>query len=170
MAGPEQLTLPNVGTVTLASIGQRAIGRLLDFLIVGIPSAIIALVILSATASSEADRLASGESTVSSGFYVTVFTVAGLLTVLGVLYEVGFIAIRGATLGKQVAGVKVLRITDGQLPGWSVSFMRWILPAATNFVCGLLTLLVYLSPLFDNSGRRQGWHDKIAKTVVITTK
>jgi uncharacterized RDD family membrane protein YckC len=27
--------------------------------------------------------------------------------------------------------------------------------------------VVYLSPFFDSSGRRQGWHDMAAKTVVI---
>jgi len=170
MAGTDQVTLPNVGTVTVASIGQRFVGRLLDFLIVGIPSAIIAFAIIAATASNEADRIAAGESTASGSFYASIFAVAGVLFVLGILYEVGLIATRGATLGKQIAGVKVLRIGDGQLPGWGPSFLRWIIPAVANFVCGLLTLLVYLSPLFDSSGRRQGWHDKVAKTIVISVK
>jgi uncharacterized RDD family membrane protein YckC len=167
---PDQVTLPGVGTVAVASIGQRFLGRFLDGLIVGIPAVIIALIIIRVMASNEADRLASGATTFSGGFLASIFSTAGVLFVLGILYEVGLIATRGATLGKQIAGVKVLRIEDGQLPGWGPSFLRWIIPAVANFVCGLLTLLVYLSPLFDDSGRRQGWHDKVAKTIVISTK
>jgi len=37
-------------------------------------------------------------------------------------------------------------------------------------VCGIGALLVYLSPFFDNTMRFQGWHDKFAETVVISTK
>ena len=159
MAGADQVTLPNVGTVTVASIGQRFVGRLLDVLIVGIPAWIIATIIIAATS--------DGGSTTS---YAAVLTIALMLAVLGILYEVSLIAIRGATLGKQIAGVKVLRAEDGQLPGWGPSALRWVIPAVANFVCGLLTIVVYLSPLFDNSGRRQGWHDKVAKTIVISTK
>jgi uncharacterized RDD family membrane protein YckC len=28
-------------------------------------------------------------------------------------------------------------------------------------------LLIYLSPFLDSTGKRQGWHDKLAKTIVI---
>ncbi|HEX2705627.1 MAG TPA: RDD family protein, partial [Candidatus Lustribacter sp.] len=68
-----------------------------------------------------------------------------------------------------VMNVKVLRSQDGQLPGFGPSFMRWLIPAAANAVCGL-GIVVYLSPLFDNSGRVQGWHDKAANTLVVSTK
>jgi hypothetical protein len=37
-------------------------------------------------------------------------------------------------------------------------------------ICGLVTLLVYISPFFDNTGRNQGWHDKVAKTFVINSR
>jgi hypothetical protein len=45
--------------------------------------------------------------------------------------------------------------------------MRWLLPMIGSFLCYVGALLVYLSPLFDSSGRVQGWHDKAANTLVI---
>lgn len=39
-----------------------------------------------------------------------------------------------------------------------------------SLFCGLGTLLVYLSPFFDNSGKLQGWHDRAGSTIVIKTK
>ena len=65
---------------------------------------------------------------------------------------------------------KVVREQDGGLPGWGQSALRWLIPQVAGLVCGLVTLLVYLSPFFDNTGRQQGWHDKVAKTLVVNSK
>jgi uncharacterized RDD family membrane protein YckC len=80
------------------------------------------------------------------------------------------IAVRGATLGKMAAGVRVIRADNGQVPGWGSSFVRWIIPTVANFFCGLLALLIYMSGLFDNTHRNQGWHDKAAGTFVIRSR
>lgn len=167
---PDHVTLPGVGTVRVASIGQRFLGRLLDVLIVGAPSVIIASVVIGIASAHEPHRLTGDEVEPSARFYLSLVSVAGMLFVLAALYEVGLTATRGATIGKQIAGAKVLRTSDGQIPGVGPSFLRWIIPVAAYVVCGPLPLLVYLSPLFDNSGRRQGWHDNVANTIVISTK
>jgi uncharacterized RDD family membrane protein YckC len=78
------------------------------------------------------------------------------------------IALKGATLGKMAVGIRVVRVVDGQVPGWGPSFARWGMAIGIGIVtCGLGTLLVDISPFFDSSGNNQGWHDKVAKTVVI---
>ena len=158
-----------LGGVRTASMGQRFVARLLDALIVGIPAAIIIGLVLGTAASNEADTLAAGGSP-SAGFVATYFTTILIVAVLSALYEIGLIGTRGATLGKSIMGVKVVREADGQIPGWGPSAMRWLIPFLGSFVCGIGQLVVYLSPFFDNSGRQQGWHDKVAKTLVITTK
>jgi hypothetical protein len=59
----------------------------------------------------------------------------------GLLYEWLMLAYKGATLDK-------------------MAFVPPLVPFAASLLCSLLTLVVYLSPLFDNSGRLQGSHDK----------
>ncbi|WP_415830882.1 RDD family protein [Janibacter anophelis] len=86
-----------------------------------------------------------------------------------VLYEFVMIALKGQTIGKMVAGVKVVDQRNGQNPGWGSSFMRILIPQVANFFCGL-GLLVYLSPMFDSSGRMQGWHDNVANDLVVSVK
>lgn len=147
-----------------ADMGKRFLARLIDGVILSVPLLILYF-ILFAVASSDADDGSTGALT---GGALIIFY---LIAVLGPLaYEVGLIATRGATIGKQIMGVKVVREADGQVPGGGPAFLRWLIPFVGSFVCGIGTLIVYLSPFFDNSGKRQGWHDKVAKTVVISTK
>ncbi|MBV9846052.1 MAG: RDD family protein, partial [Kutzneria sp.] len=47
--GLDYVQLPGVGTVRIASMGQRFLARLLDWLIVGIPTGIVAVIILIAS-------------------------------------------------------------------------------------------------------------------------
>ncbi len=81
------------------------------------------------------------------------------------------------------AGTRVVRLRDGQPPGYIASFGRAILPviagmagfmlvasipsaAPLALVAGLaLWALVYATSFWDDHGR--GWHDRLAGTVVI---
>jgi uncharacterized RDD family membrane protein YckC len=87
--------------------------------------------------------------------------------VIGAVYEIGMIGARGATIGKQLIGIKVINIETGAVPGFGPAALRWLIPTIGSFFCGIGALLVYISPFFDNSGRQQGWHDKVAKTQVV---
>jgi uncharacterized RDD family membrane protein YckC len=100
----------------------------------------------------------------------TFFVFAALGALFTLLYEVTMVALRGQTLGKMALGLRIVLQQNGQIPGWGPSFVRWIIPTAAGFICGIGQLLVYLSPLFDNSGRFQGWHDKAANDLVISLK
>jgi hypothetical protein len=44
--------------------------------------------------------------------------------------------VRGATFGKQMLGIKVLREVDGQIPGFLPAFLRWLIPVLGIFACG----------------------------------
>jgi uncharacterized RDD family membrane protein YckC len=179
--GLDYIQLPNLGAVRLASMGQRFLARLIDSIIVGIPFGIIYFIISAALVSSAASSIQvdpeTGQVVGGGGFFAGSFGLL-LLTplvfvILQILYEVSMIATRGATLGKQIAGVKVIRELDGQVPGWGGAFTRWgvmIAPAIVPCLGYLWVLLCELSPFFDSQGRRQGWHDKAAKTIVIATK
>ena len=91
-----------------------------------------------------------------------------LLPLVGTLYEVPLNAVRGQTLGKMALKVKVVRLDNGFAPGWRKSMGRTIIPMAAALIplAGWIgTLLVYSSLLWND--RRQGWHDRAVKTLVI---
>ncbi|HET8643160.1 MAG TPA: RDD family protein [Pseudonocardiaceae bacterium] len=145
-----------------ADMGKRFLARLIDLIILFVVFLVLFFVMTAVAGTDTAD----GRFVLTGGAF-WLYQVLTWLIWLG--YEVGMIAARGATIGKQLIGVKVVRAADGQVPGGSPAFLRWLIPFIGSFFC-IGGLLVYVSPFFDNTGRRQGWHDKVAKTVVIATK
>ena len=81
--------------------------------------------------------------------------------VLMIAYFVFFTAYGGQTPGKMVFGLKVIR-TDGTELGFGRAVLREIVG---KLVSWLLLMIGYLMVAFDS--RKQGLHDKIAKTYVI---
>lgn len=104
-----------------------------------------------------------GETTGSIAFYAVVL-------VVGCLYAPLLMARRGArngqTLGKQLMGIRVVRV-DGEPVGVATGFLRTVvgqqlLIGLTFYVYGVLD---YLWPLRDPGN--QALHDKIASTQVL---
>jgi uncharacterized RDD family membrane protein YckC len=142
----------------LASIGQRTGARLLDVLIVGLP---LFIVVLATTDFSDRDAI-------STPGWVQVGA-----TLVSALYEVVLIHAWGQTIGKRVLGIKVVRSTDGALPDWTASIVRYVLPLLAALVPvpilnALLWLVVYLVAILHPL--RQGWHDRAAGTVVVNAE
>ena len=105
------------------------------------------------------------------GWFATLFFLALIFWLVGVLYEVTLTSISGRTVGKMLFGAKVVRADNGKTPGWWKSFVRHLLLNVLNHlpVLGnLATMLIYLSPAFSNT--LQGLHDRAAATVVINTR
>lgn len=90
---------------------------------------------------------------------------AGMLlsAMLFLLYFTLFTGEGGQTLGKKVLGIKVVR-TDGSPITYSRSLLRACGYGVSTF---FFTFLGFLWAGWDR--RKQGWHDKIAGTVVIRT-
>lgn len=165
------VTLPGIGTVAVATIWQRLAARLIDSLIYGVFYAIF-LVIGAALASSTTVTDYHGHTTSQpSGLGILGFLLA-LAAALGsgLVYEWLMLAYKGATLGKMALGIKVVNQGTGQFLSFGSAFVRPLVPLAASVFCSLLALLVYLSPLFDRSGRLRGWHDKAADDVVIKVR
>ena len=70
----------------------------------------------------------------------------------------------GQTPGKRIAGVRVVDADTGAPIGTRRAFGRYLALAVSNLFCGL----GLLSATWD--ARSQGWHDKMARTVVIDAK
>ena len=89
-----------------------------------------------------------------------------LLPILvGAAYETCFVALKGQTPGKMAVSIKVVRADNGTLPGWGPAAGRWVIPTVGYLLLILPGLLVHASLLWDD--RRQGWHDKAVKTLVV---
>jgi uncharacterized RDD family membrane protein YckC len=164
---------PAAAPGAIAPMGQRFAARLIDGLILLAVFAAIAVPLgIGAfhTTHTFTDVNGTTQVTGSSGAFAALFGSLLLFAAIGIAYEVVFIALRGQTLGKQALGVKVVRGDNGQVPGWGPSLIRWVIPYAASFVCGLATLLIYVSPFFDDTKRNQGWHDKAASTFVIKVR
>ncbi len=105
-----------------------------------------------------------------------------------VLYEPLGVAWRGQTLGKAICRIRVVRSADGATPSVDQAFVRWMVPAAVGVVSTLAAAValasvaadalriglmfvawapMYLTSFLD-ADRLQGWHDKAARTMVVS--
>ena len=152
---PDQF--PTEGPNSLASIGQRALGRAIDFVVLLIPFFLIVLPNVDTSGSDPTVDVSSGTRL--------------LLLVAPLVYETVLIAWRGQTVGKIVAGTRVARLADGGTPIPTQAGMRAVVPVGATlipFVGGILSLAVYLVAIVHPL--RQGWHDRAAGTVVVRTR
>jgi uncharacterized RDD family membrane protein YckC len=87
----------------------------------------------------------------------------GMTLVLNMAYFTYFHGTIGRTPGKRLFGLRVLR-TDGRPVTPGPAFLRWAgyLVSFLPFLAGFLWIAV--------DRRKQGWHDKIAGTVVVREK
>jgi uncharacterized RDD family membrane protein YckC len=92
------------------------------------------------------------------GLFALLYIAASLLA--GMIYFTGFHGIAGRTPGKMLLGLRVIQASgDPMTPG--IAFLRWV----GYLISGPPFCLGFLWVAFD--GRKQGWHDKIAATLVI---
>ncbi len=109
------------------------------------------------------------------------FARAVTMAALIAAYEIVSVALWGRTIGKLVAGTRVVALESGATPGLSRAVLRWAVPAIVSLgslfqsdglagglasmVSGVVTIVVYVGLLKEPL--RQGVHDKVAGTVVV---
>jgi len=79
---------------------------------------------------------------------------------IAIAYETVFLRYRGATLGKMMLGLKVLR-SNGDTLGWGISIGRYFM----YIVSGIILLVGYVMAGFDSEKR--ALHDRVCDTRVI---
>ena len=138
-------------TVELARPIRRLGARILDFIVVAVIGVVLVIVF-------------GGVDDSGTGTFASLL----LGLVIGIGYEVSQVAVWGQTIGKRMAGIKVINAAHGGVPGWGKATGRWAIPglvALIPIIGPLLSLLCYLSLTWDRV--YQGWHDKVAGTLVI---
>ena len=182
----------------LASIGSRVAARALDTALKAI--AAIGAVVIVALALWEwliegFSLWGDSEPFPASGVWALI--AAGVILVAIPIYEIAMVAVRGQTIGKRVANIKVVCLHSDSPPGWGRAIGRWFLPvaafwSAALFLSLLSTILQLASvgpPVGLVLGRvtqllaaglwlavrlsaiwgpdRRGWHDRLAGTRVV---
>jgi uncharacterized RDD family membrane protein YckC len=146
---------------------QRAVALLIDGAIFFIPGWIIVNVLIASAIQS---------TTYVGGYAVGTSTNAALIVVLDLLFLVAYAAYytilnggeKGQTIGKMAMGIAT-RDESGQGPiGYGRALGRFGIILLFDILCFIPLLLDYLSPLWDP--RRQAWHDKTARSLVITVR
>jgi uncharacterized RDD family membrane protein YckC len=139
-------------TVLVAGSGRRLITAFYDGLIIAVAGFFVILVL-------GMTLLVFGllDSGTSEGFSI----LASIsLVVWSMVYYVGFWTTTGQTLGKVLGGIKVIR-TNGSPVSFGQALLRYL-----GYIVSAVVLSVgFLWIAFD--GKRQGWHDKIARTYVV---
>jgi uncharacterized RDD family membrane protein YckC len=119
----------------------------------GLTSRLIALLIDGAIFGAGAALLVGGSRSLGT---VTSF-------VLGFMYQWYFLTRRdGATIGKSLAGIRVVKADGSKLTGMDV-FLRYI-----GYYINNVFFLGWVWAIFNKNS--QGWHDKIAGTVVVRAR
>lgn len=131
------------GASNYAGWWRRAGASLIDGIILGVVSSLIAL--------------ALGNSTVAR---------YGVELVLGLIYAVVLIGMQGKTVGNMALGTRVVLADGGTEIGYPKALVRWAVQAVLGItvIGGILDILW---PLWDP--RNQTLHDKAAATLVVKT-
>ncbi|HSX39578.1 MAG TPA: RDD family protein [Candidatus Saccharimonadales bacterium] len=138
---PPQAAQTMVPAVQYASFGVRFLALFIDVIIITIVKVVIV-------------QLMGGDKAPEG--------IGALLWLVGAAYMVVLTSIKGQTLGKMALKIRVQREDNGA----NLSFIEAILREVVGkFASGIVLGLGYLWVIWDP--KKQGWHDKIAKSVVV---
>jgi uncharacterized RDD family membrane protein YckC len=127
----------------------RVVAYIIDAIILGIIGGILSV------------PLGVNYSDVNSLNSAAARTSNGIDLVLSLVYFVGLWTYMGGSIGQRILGMRVVDATTGQPIGLGKAVIRWLGVLLSFFVCFIGVIWV----AFD--GRKQGWMDKIAGTVVV---
>jgi uncharacterized RDD family membrane protein YckC len=103
-----------------------------------------------------------------TGFISFFLIYTAIALVVSAAYHVTLVHLKGATLGKMMAGVRVRSWDAEGLPTWGQAWKRWVSGDLIGMVISLYVWIDYLWPVWDD--RKQALHDKWPGTVVVTRK
>jgi uncharacterized RDD family membrane protein YckC len=137
----------------------RFLAFMIDYVIVGFLMAII----WAPTFFVSFRAAASGEG---PGAFAMILPFLSFLlgTAVGLGYNLWFPATRGATPGKKMLGLRIVR-EDGEEPlGWGTAFMRLVGYMVSGFILYIGFFMIAFNP------EKKGLHDMIAKTRVLKVR
>lgn len=137
----------------------RPLARLIAYLVDGFILAALVGVTWGAAVALMAASISPDGTASPLGVAGVVVLVVGLA--VGFAYKPWFWSHGGRTPGYRVAGLRMVRLADGGPVGGAQAVGRLL----GYIISGAVLYIGFLWILFD--GKHQGWHDKLAGTVVI---
>ncbi len=95
------------------------------------------------------------------------FAVIALFVLPEAIYDTAMIGARNQTFGKMALGIQVVDAESRGRIGYGRAFTRWLSTAVLWALWAIPGVLDHLWPLRD--ARRQSFHDKLARSVVVRT-
>jgi uncharacterized RDD family membrane protein YckC len=148
-----------------ASVGKRLGAWLID----KIPPAVLMLAAYGLSIPAVMGAAASGSASAAASALGGLFLWAGLASLLSLGYTVwlwGWEASTGKTPGNVLLGLRTAN-EQGHAAGWGAIFLRGLIVAVGGLVLVVGAVVVVISNIWDRNHKRQGWHDKVAKTLVL---
>ncbi|CAL9447581.1 hypothetical protein SUDANB120_02376 [Streptomyces sp. enrichment culture] len=160
---------PLAGMPPLADFGRRLAARIIDLVIVLIPLFLIQLAFGTKQYVVETDRGEDITDVVARSYSGTGLAMMLISIFAYVGYDWFFTRKDGKTPGKKAMGLRVAMLNDGSVPQSGPALGRAVVLWLPTLICCrcLWPLAIIVSILVDKP-YRQGLHDKVAKTVVVT--
>ena len=161
----QQYQVPPQVQTAYAGFWIRFIARFVDGLILGIPLTILLFIFvaisgaaLNATSSDQnAQNTTAG---IASGVFLLFYLIA-LVAIAG--YQIYFWGTSGQTIAMRLFHLRVVDANTGAPIGIGRAVVRWLMSLVNSWACYIGWIWV----AFD--ARKQGWHDKVANSVVLQT-
>ena len=134
--------------VHYAGFWVRFVAILLDAIVLGVISAALTPIV-------------GSQVTITGNQFTVNYTANAYSTLIGLVYFVGLWSWRGQTIGMIPFGMQVVGVADGK----KIDLLRAVLRYVGLIISIIPLFLGLIWAAFDS--RKQGWHDKIASTVVI---
>jgi uncharacterized RDD family membrane protein YckC len=161
----QQYQVPPQPQTAYAGFWIRFIARFVDGLILGIPLTIILVIFIAisgaAISATSSDQNAQNTTTgVASGIFLLFYVIA-LVGIAG--YQIYFWGTSGQTIAMRMFHLRVVDANTGAPIGIGRALVRWLMSLVNSWACYIGWIWI----AFD--ARKQGWHDKVANSVVLLT-
>jgi uncharacterized RDD family membrane protein YckC len=144
--------------VTYGGFWIRFVAYIIDAIIIFVPIFILAIIVgVIAGLGASSSNTNAATATATTGATGIIELIAFLITVGYFVYFWG----KGQTIGMRVFHLRVADAVTGQPIGYGRAALRYLGYVISAIVC----YIGLIWAAFD--GRKQGWHDKIANTVVL---
>lgn len=151
---------PLAGMPPLANRGRRLVARIIDFIIVAVPVAVIMNVLVGWVDYTSTSSDQNGKQA----------TVSGVTLLVYFLYEGLMLTTRGQTVGKMAMKIRVAMLANGAVPAGPPGWIRAAVYSVPEIVpcCGFVFWLINVLWCTWDKPYQQCLHDKAAKTVVVS--
>lgn len=155
-----QKTLNLVNATAGKRLAAWLIDRIVPALAVGLATGITLPEVLETAGSAQDDALFT--------FWMALLG-ASVVSLAYTVWLWGWEATAGKTPGNLIMGIRTTS-EDGLPAGWGAIFLRGLIIALSGLVPVVGPILMMISNIWDPHHQRQGWHDKVAHTLVVDVK